>query len=81
MPAELFPRETRAARWVAMLRTVDGLALGASHREIAETVLQSSRTEWRVDTEYLRARVQRLVRAGRHMTAGGYLQLLRSRVR
>lgn len=81
MPAELFPRETRAARWVAMLRTLDALEHGASHREIAESVLQNGRTggDWRVNTEYLRTRVQRLVRAGKHMAGGGYLQLLRSR--
>lgn len=79
MPAELFPRETRAERWVAMLRTLDAVACGASHRDIAEALFGRGRVgpEWRVDSEYLRSRVQRLSRAARRMSGGDYLALVR----
>jgi len=81
MPAELFPPETRARRWIELLRTLDALSDGASQRDIAEALFgtELSRTRWRSETDYLRMRVQRLVRSGRELAGGGYLRLLKDR--
>ncbi|MBC9035138.1 DUF2285 domain-containing protein [Sphingomonas sp. JC676] len=78
MPAELFPRDTRAPRWIEMLRTIDALQAGAEQREIAEALYGSSavREEWRGRSDYLRLRVQRLVRSSEAMVEGGYLRLV-----
>ena len=80
MPAELFPSEPRAARWILALRTIDALADGASQREIAEVLFgRDALADWRGDSDYLRMRVQRLVRSGRELAEHGYLRLLKSR--
>ncbi len=78
MPAELFPRDTRAPRWIEMLRTIDALQAGAEQREIAEALYGSSavREDWRGQSDYLRLRVQRLVRSSEAMVEGGYLRLV-----
>ena len=78
-PMKLFPRERRASRWIAILRVVDGLAAGASQRDIAEALFGAEMTErdWRSRSDYLRLRVQRLARVGRTLMNGGYKALLR----
>jgi len=78
MPAELFPRDKRAPRWIEMLRTIDALQAGAEHREIAAALFGSAmaRRDWRGDSDYLRLRVQRLVRTSEAMIGGGYLRLV-----
>lgn len=78
MPIELFPRDRRAPRWVAMLRAFDGLQSGASQREIARALFGNvvACQEWREDSDYLRLRVQRLVRNSGAMVQQGYLSLV-----
>lgn len=75
----LFKRERMAPRWVDALRAHDAALSGASQREIAAVVFAglSDAHTWRGDSDYLRLRVQRLLRAGRAMVAGRYRSLLR----
>ena len=77
----LHPPEARAARWILLLRTYDGLAGGAGQREIAEHLLDTDAAgaRWRVAAPALRSRVQRLVRDARRMAGGGYRELLAER--
>ncbi len=75
----LHPPDTRAGRFVLMLRAHDALADGATQREIASLLLSRTAGEarWRSRAPSLRSQVQRLVRAARHMAAGEYVGLLR----
>ena len=77
-PRNLFPPEPRAHRWVMALRAYDGMADGASHRDIA-TVLFGKQTvhdDWSGRSGYLRLRIQRLIRGAEKMVCGGYRELL-----
>jgi hypothetical protein len=79
MPARLFPRDLRASRWIEMLRTLDALRSGASQRDIAEGLFgtrQVSR-DWRAGSDYLRLRIQRLVRTSERIARTDYCRLLR----
>lgn len=78
MPAELFPPERRAARWIELLRAHDALTQGASQREIAATLFGSQivHRDWRGTSDYLRLRVQRLAATARKLVDGGYRELL-----
>nr|WP_246673888.1 DUF2285 domain-containing protein [Mesorhizobium sp. B2-3-13] len=65
-----------------MMRAADGRANGASYREIATAFYGAGRvasSPWK--TSPLRNTVIGLVKGGRAMVAGGYLQLLRHRKR
>ncbi|MGK6355667.1 DUF2285 domain-containing protein [Sphingomonas sp. DT-207] len=81
MPAQLFPRDRRAPRWIAFLRAIDALHAGAAQRDIAVALFGADRVrnEWRGRSDYLRLRVQRLVRSSEMMIRGGYLQLVAER--
>jgi hypothetical protein len=70
--------EVRATRWVAMLRTYDAMAAGATQRDIAEALISrdAAAGRWRVAAPTVRSRAQRLVRAARRMAGDGYLSLL-----
>jgi len=72
--AELFPPETGASKWIKALQAYDGLAAGASQREIAGAVFGERlvREEWNGRSEFLRARTQRLLNYARNMVDGGY---------
>lgn len=74
----LHPDETRAKRWLLMLRAHDALAAGADQREIAAVLLsaEAGGPRWRSRSPSLRSQAQRLVRAARRMAAGAYLELL-----
>ena len=74
----LYPPETKAERWVMMLRAHDLSVAGASQREIAAGLFgpEASR-EWRTQSDYLRLRIQRLLRDADGLIHGGYLDLLR----
>jgi hypothetical protein len=74
----LHPSETRAKRWLLMLRTRDALASGADQREIAAALLSpdARQRRWRTESSSLRSRAQRLVRSARAMEAGGFWALL-----
>lgn len=75
----LHPRERFAPRWIAALRVSDALYAGASQRDIADSLFagMAHGSDWRDGSDFLRLRVQRLVRAGRQMVSGGYRMLLR----
>ncbi|MBP7339663.1 DUF2285 domain-containing protein [Niveispirillum sp.] len=81
LPHELYPTDTRAPRWIEKLRAFDGVCAGASHREIAAFLLgeREVRENWNGRSDYLRLRIQRLVRDAWRMVRGGYRDLLRSR--
>lgn len=74
----LHPPETRARRWILLLRAWDALQLGAGQRAIAEVLLARSAADprWRTREPSLRSRAQRLVRGARTTAAGGYRMLL-----
>jgi hypothetical protein len=74
----LHPREAKARRWILVLRTWDALAAGAGQRQLAEELLRRSAIgpRWRSREASVRSQAQRLVRAARHMGAGGYRELL-----
>lgn len=78
--ASLDRPETRAGRFVLMLRAHDAMAGGATQREIAAALLsaQAAEDRWRVSAPTVRSRAQRLVRNVRAMAAGGYVALLRA---
>ena len=74
----LHPRETKAERWVMMLRAHDLSTQGASQREISgELFGPDVVAEWRTRSDFLRLRIQRLLRDANAMVSGGYLELLR----
>jgi hypothetical protein len=72
-------RESRASRWLLMLRAHDALAAGAGQREVAAILLGRSAAEprWRSEASSLRSQVQRLIRGARRMEKGGWRELLR----
>jgi len=72
--------EVRARRWIAMLRAQDGLAGGATQRELAQMLVggDASLDRWRVAAPTVRSRVQRLAHGARRMRGSGYLSLLGS---
>jgi hypothetical protein len=78
LPRSLFPRDRRAQRWTYLLRALDGLAAGASRRDIAAALFGRTRTaeEWSAPSDHLRTGVQRIVREARKLVAGGYRKLL-----
>lgn len=75
----LHPPERRAPRWIAALRAHDAARDGASQRDIAIALYGSKLvgSNWGRGSDFLRLRVQRLVRTGHHMAQGGYRTLLR----
>lgn len=74
----LFPAEPSAGKWLLALQAYDGLAAGASQREIAVVLFGETRVreEWKGRSDFLRLRVQRLINVGRNMVDGGYKRLL-----
>jgi hypothetical protein len=74
----LHPRESRARRWILMLRACDAIAAGATQREIASALLsaEARQPRWRGEAPSLRSRAQRLVRSARAMESGGFWGLL-----
>lgn len=77
-PRGLYPPERRARRWVMTLQAHDAVQAGATHREIA-TALFGERVvkeDWCSRSDYLRLRVQRLIRTANKFANGGYRDLL-----
>ncbi len=68
----------RMERWHAAICAYDLIRSGASHRDIAVALYGQALVEsdWRREGDYLRTRIQRLVRDAHHMVAGGYRNLL-----
>lgn len=77
-PRFLFPVETRAVKWARALQAYDGMLAGASQREIAVALMGEAfvREEWNGRSDFLRARVQRMLQYGRKMVNGGYKAIL-----
>jgi hypothetical protein len=71
---ELFPREAGAAKWIKAVQAYDGLAAGASQRDIAGVLFgeRMVREEWNGRSDFLRLRIQRLLNYARRMVDGGY---------
>jgi hypothetical protein len=78
LPHHLYPVERRAARWIQQLRALDGMRAGASYREIAVGVFTERivREDWSGRSDYLRLRIQRLIRGAEWMVGGAYRELL-----
>jgi hypothetical protein len=78
LPASLFEREPRAARWSTMLQVFDGLEAGASQRDIAVALFGHERvaSDWRGASDHLRTAVRRLIAGTRRMVDHGYRSLL-----
>jgi hypothetical protein len=79
LPDKLYRAERRGPRWAEILRAHDARLAGASQRDIAAALFGPDRVrdDWAGSSDYLRLRVQRLVRAGDRMVGGGYRDLLR----
>lgn len=71
------PAPAKAPRWLQILRTHDARRAGASHRDIAMALFGEARVreDWGPGSDYMRMRVQRLVRAADQTVAGGYRAL------
>lgn len=77
-PCGLFPPERRARRWAMALQAYDGVRAGASHRDVAAALFgeKTVRQDWCGRSDYLRLRVQRLIRSADKLVKGGYRHLL-----
>lgn len=77
LPAGGARPRTKVARWIEILRAYDARRAGASQREIAILLFGRARVEedWSGRSDYMRMRVQRLLRAAEEMVAGRYRAL------
>jgi len=68
---------SKAARWMQMLRAHDARSAGASQRDIAMLLFGEARVQedWNGRSDYMRMRVQRLLRAAEDLVWGGYRAL------
>lgn len=78
-PSPLFRPDPNSRRWGLLLATLDGIAAGASQRDMARSLFGQAimMRDWDGPSDYLRARVRRLVRDARRLAAGAYLGMLR----
>jgi hypothetical protein len=76
--ASLFPVTPQTARIVAALQVFDGLAVGASQRDIAVALYGLDRVmaEWFGASDSMRSRVRRLVALALDLADGGWQRLL-----
>jgi hypothetical protein len=76
--ASLFPIAPQTARIVAALQVFDGLAAGASYRDIAVSLYGEDRAvaEWNGASDSMRSRVRRLIGLAHDLAAGGWQRLL-----
>ncbi|WP_081916490.1 DUF2285 domain-containing protein [Caulobacter sp. UNC358MFTsu5.1] len=67
----------KAKRWAQILQAHDARAHGASQRDIAMLLFGAGRVrdDWAGRSDYMRMRVQRLLRAAEGLVAGGYRAL------
>ena len=77
LPRSLVRAGSKTARWLQILRALDARRAGASQRDIAVLLFGEARVreDWSGASDYMRMRVQRLVRAAEHMVDGGYRAL------
>jgi hypothetical protein len=64
-------------RQIMALRVYDALGLGASIRDVGVMLFGADRVREEWAGEALKSQCRRLIALARHMTAGGYLSLLR----
>jgi hypothetical protein len=78
LPAAAPRASNRARRWLESLRAFDARRAGASQREIAILLFGQERVrqDWSGGSNYMRMRVQRLLRTADRLVAGGYRGLL-----
>lgn len=69
---------SRVGRWLESLRALDARRAGASQREIAVLLFGEDRVaeDWAGRSDYMRMRIQRLLRTAERLAAGGYRGLL-----
>lgn len=67
----------KAGRWAQAIRAHDARSQGASQRDIATLLFGEARVheDWSGRSDYMRMRVQRLLRAAEDLVAGGYRAL------
>lgn len=77
----LYPSDPRVARWLVALQVHDGLAAGASQREIGEALYGADRVtaDWDEASDSMRSRVRRLVAEARRLARGGWRSLMKGR--
>ncbi|MGH6614430.1 DNA -binding domain-containing protein [Sphingomonas sp.] len=75
----LFPPDPRIARWLTALQVHDGLAVGASLREIGDVLCGAARVaaDWDGPSDSLRSRMRRLASEARRLAQGGWRALMR----
>ncbi len=78
VPSRYMARESIGPRWALALRALDARRAGASYREIAEVLFGERRvaTDWKGQSDYLRSRLQRLIRTAEQAVNGRYRKLL-----
>jgi hypothetical protein len=82
-PRGLYRPESRARRWAMALQAYDGRREDAGHRDIAGALFGDKmvQDDWSGRSDYLRSRVQRLLRTANSLVDGGYRALLQGRGR
>jgi hypothetical protein len=68
----------KAGRWIQTVRAFDARSAGVSQREIARLLFGEDRVrqDWNGPSDYMRVRVQHLIRRANALIAGGYRALL-----
>ena len=79
----LYPPDPWIERGIQLLRTYDGLAAGATQREIGAVLFGEARIaeDWNDRSDSLRSRIRRLAREARALALGGYRDLIRRQAR
>lgn len=79
IPRRLLSQDRRTRRYMTALRALDARRAGGTQREIAVALFGEEMVEadWNGRSDYLRCRVQRLIRLGESLARGGYRNLLR----
>lgn len=77
--SSLYPPDPRVPRWLTALQVHDGLASGASLREIGEALYGPDRVaaDWGDASDSMRSRVRRLAAEARRLASGGWRSLMR----
>jgi hypothetical protein len=77
LPSMARGARSKSVRWLQMLRAHDARCAGASQRDIAMLIFGEARVheDWNGRSDYMRMRVQRLLRAAEGLVAGGYRAL------
>lgn len=78
----LYPPDPRVDRWLVALQVHDGLAVGASLREIGEVLHGPDRVaaDWDDASDSMRSRVRRLAAEARRLARGGWRSLMKGRL-